>query len=382
MPGDCRRAIARFLVILTAVLAIGTGVAGAQTAPQPAAAPAGSGGPDLPRAVIDAILSSSPDALTELNRYLGASTLTPAQIADRAAALINALGKQAGALKPQDVALTMSRITVFTSRLLAKASVIRFAVDGSYRPPAGAVALAFGSPGAPTHPGFTKVTATDPRISGVNLVNVSAANHPPGMASGIAGVRKIHLRVRPGDYRLVLMTQQLGDAKLKHAPFGRSLRINGVPVLVARSDPSQWIGGAVLTNRGNQFIGGKGHAVGGFLSGQFDSSADALIAAQRGGVLVVEVRAPDGLVQIETSEFGTDQSYLTGLLLEPKGKRSDLVLQGGTFAAILPLEVRLALEARVLAAAAAVLGQVQPAAGPGPNVPAPQFEATEAVSSS
>jgi hypothetical protein len=381
MGGDRRRAIAGCLVALAAMLVLGTGATSAQTSPPPAASTAGSGGADLPRAVVAAMLAGTPDAFAELNRYLAAGGLTPAQIADRATALINALGQQAGALKPEDLARTMDRITVFASRLLANASVMKFAIDGSYRPPASSVALDFGPAGAPTQPGFAKVTPNDARLAGSHLAGLQRPLDQPLMASGISGIRKISLRVPQGDYRLVLMTQRAGDPALTESPFGRSLRVNGVPVLVRDPGPGKWIDGAVLTNRGAQLVG-AGRTVGGFLAGRFHPEADGLIVRQQGGALVIDVRAANGTVEIEMSEFGDARSYVTGLLLEPKTRDSHLVLQGEAFQAILPLDTRLALEARVLAAAAAVLEQVTPAAGPNPNAPAPEFVAPDAVSSS
>ena len=381
MRAVCRRGIAGCAVALAALLAIGA--AGAQTGPpQIAAATPGNGGLDVPRAIVAAMLAGSPDGFAELNRYLGAGNLTPGQIADRATALIGALGQQAGSVKPEDLTKTIDRISGFASRLLATASVMRFAVDSSFRPAAGSLALDFGPPGGPTQPGFTKVTPNDPRLSGLNLVGLRRPLDQPLAASGIVGIQRINLQVAAGDYRLVLMTQQLGDAAMMENPFGRSLRINGVPILVGHSDPAQWIGGAVLTERGAQLVSGGGQTIGGFLSGQFDPAASTLIAQQQGGALVIEVRAPDGKVQIEMSGFGRARSYVTGLLLEPKSRESDLVLQGSTFDAILPLDVRLALEGQILAAAAAVLEQVAPAEGPGPNAPSPEFEPTDAVSSS
>ena len=381
MRAVCRRGIAGFAVALAALLAIGA--AGAQTGPpQIAAATPGNGGLDVPRAIVAAMLAGSPDGFAELNRYLGAGNLTPGQIADRATALIGALGQQAGSVKPEDLTKTIDRISGFASRLLATASVMRFAVDSSFRPAAGSLALDFGPPGGPTQPGFTKVTPNDPRLSGLNLAGLRRPLDQPLAASGIVGIQRINLQVAAGDYRLVLMTQQLGDAAMMENPFGRSLRINGVPILVGHSDPAQWIGGAVLTERGAQLVSGGGQTIGGFLSGQFDPAASTLIARQQGGALVIEVRAPDGKVQIEMSGFGRARSYVTGLLLEPKSRDSDLVLQGSTFDAILPLDVRLALEGQILAAAAAVLEQVAPAEGPGPNAPSPEFEPTDAVSSS
>lgn len=372
MRAAFRRGITGCAVALVAALTVAT--AGAQTAP--------SGTDDVPRAVATALLAGTPDAFAELNRYLGDGNLNPAQITERATALLQAVGQEAGSVKPDDVTKTIDRITGFASRLLATASVVRFAVDSSFRPPPGALALSFGAASALGHPGFTQVTPTDPRISGVDLVAMQGATGRSLLSNGIAGIQKITLKVPQGDYRLVLMTQQIGDGRPNQAPFGRSLRINGVPVLVGRSDPSQWLDGAVLTDQGARFVGGNGQSVGGFLSGTFDPAATAMITQQRGGALVIEVRAPDGQVQIEMSGFGNDRSYMSGLLLEPRDRNSSLVLQREAFKAILPLDVRLAFEAQIMASAAAVLEQLTPAAGPGPNGLQPGFESTEAVSSS
>ena len=350
-----------------AFAALVAGPASAQGSPTPT---------PVPDTAIAAALGTAPGSMALLDQYLGGARVPPAAMVRRATALIRALGAQRAAIGAQDLVKALDRITGYAARLLASASVMRFAVDDAFRPGSDTLALDFGPADAPVMPGFEKLAPNDPRIAGARLSGLRRPLHQPLQASGIVGVERITLQVPPGDYRIVLVTQHLGDPRLMDAPFGRQMRINGVPVLVARPDPSQWLDGAVLSQRGMALTGGSGQAIGGFLAGELADEAARLIASQQGGAMVIEVRAPDGRIALQMSGFGNARSYITGVLVEPAARLSNVVLRAAARNAVIPLDLRLALEAELLAAAAEVMEQVETAAGPDPA-----FESADAVSS-
>ena len=72
----------------------------------------------------------------------------------------------------------------------------------------------------------------------------------------------------------------------------------------------------------------------------------------RGGKLIIELKG-----------FNNSRSYLTGLMVEPAEETSDLVLSREAADTLVPPQLRLALEENILAAAADVLSDIDPAQG-------------------
>jgi hypothetical protein len=366
---------------LTMAALAGTGSAGtavAQSSTQAAAVPGERGAlPGLPAGLVINVLAGGAEGGPALDRWLGGGILAPEETARRATALIEALGSRKGTLPGQDLLKAIDRIAGYVARRLATASVMQLAVDPEFRPPVGSIALKFGPPDAPQAAGFEAVSPKDPRISGRDLRGLRRPLDEPVSASGIAGIEKISLRLAPGDYRVVLLTQNLGDPELVRRPFGRSLRVNGVPVIVAGSDPSRWIPGAVLSNRAAALAEGV-RSVGGYPTGRLAPHANTMVGRHQAGGLVIEARAPQGRITIELAEFGRGRSYLTALVAEPANRPSSILLSPEARRTIISQDVRLALEAQVLAAAARLVEQISPADG---RQPKPEFESAEVVSS-
>ena len=366
------------------------GPAVAQTSqPQSAATTPGADGaqPGAPREAVINALTATRESIAALNQYLTGGGATPEDVTQRATQLIESLSQQRGVTKPEELLKAIDRVTALASRSIAKAEVIQLAVETGFRPRRGALAFDFGPPDGPVHQGFERIVPGDSRVKGSALSALRRPAESDLLSDGLAGVERIEIPVRDGSYRIVLMTQNLGEQQLSSSPFGVQIRVNGIPVLVSGSRPAEWRSEAMLTNSGVDLVGSSGRRAGGFLTGNIGDRARALAVSQQGGAIVLEARSDQKKIVVEFIGAKDTRSYLTGMMIEPADETSDLVLSPEAQRALVPLDVRLALEARIVAAAATVIEQIAPPEAGRPDLrdlqlPEPELETAEVVSES
>ena len=358
MPGfPFRHAIAALPVL--ALLAAGPSGAVAQTEP------------GMLR--VDAIDSTPMESLAaqlmqvrnrpSIDKYLRAGGAPPEVVARRAAALIGQLAASRATLSPGQLIGAVDQVSHVAARSLSFASVIQLAVASDFRPDGAAIAWDFGPKDGTAMAGFERVPPDDRRLAGVGVAALRHGDGNPLLADGIAGLRRIELELPDGDYRIILMTQNLGLEKLTGLPFGAQVRVNGIPLIVDRRDPGEWTRAALLTRSGLRAAGAGYRRMGGHLIGEFADEVGTLYSAEQGGALVIEGRAVKGRIVIELGGFDNGQSYLTGLIAEPADRVSDLILSEEARRSLLPRQVRIALESEILLAAAEAVQGVAPAAG-------------------
>lgn len=351
----------------------------AQTPPQTAATTPGAeaGQPDAARDAVMNALIGSRESLSALNAYLTGGGATPQEVSRRTSQLIRDLSRQRGVTGSEDLLRAIQRVTSLAVRRVARAEIVQLAVENNFRPRDGAVAFDFGPPDASVQEGFERVVPGDPRVKGRALSGLRRPADDVLLSDGLSGVESIEVPVRNGSYRVVLMTQNLGDQKLSGLPFGAQIRINGVPILVGSSNPAEWRSEALLTSAAAQFAG----------AGDAGARARELLVRQQGGALVLEARSDQEKIVVEFIGFGDSSTYLTGMLIEPLDGESDLLLSEEARETLVPMDVRTALEAEIMAAAAEVLEQIAPpeAGQPDlldPDLPEPEFETADVVSPS
>jgi len=207
---------------------------------------------------------------TQLNaaipRYLSVGNPKPSDIAKRAVSLIRALKDQKKVLKPNDLFQVVSRVSTIATRALTKTAIARLAVASDYKPRKALVALDFGPADGKVMNGFTRVVPGDVRISGKKVSGLRRPEDSALLADGLSGVKKISIDVPVGSYRIVLMTQDLGDPRFA-APLGREVRINKVPFLVTGSKLDQWTRDAMLAGNSSALNGTEFKVAGGFFTG-------------------------------------------------------------------------------------------------------------------
>jgi len=304
-----------------------------------------------------------PDDTATINRILGAGVQPASVVAARARRLIDDLCAsrfRKPAPRPAIYIAAIQQISGLASRALSGAAILGVAVAPGYRPANAVAALDFGPPDGPVMEGFEGVFQGDPRLEG----NILALKHPdtsPLLSDGLAGIEQIRLPVQPGDYRIILLTQNLANPAVSKLPFGREVRVNGVSSRVERAEFARWQYDAILADRPGP--GGEGVV-------KLPGFGAELFARQQGGALVLEATATSDTLTIQLSDFAGARSYLTGLVVERLDRPSGISLSPLARRVVISLQQRLELETTVLEAAARCLEKIPPEAGP-PDEPPP-----------
>lgn len=324
--------------------------------------------PVVPAELIEQALAGDKDAIAALAAFLrGTGTKSPEQITQRATALIAQIGREKAGASNESLLSVIDQLASAAINFVSGSQIVRMGVDRNFVPDRAILAWDFGPADGSVSPGFERVLPNDDRIGGAALDGLRRPDDTQLLSDGIAGVERIEANVPDGEYRIILMTQNLGDGKLMSNPFGSEIVVNGNAQSVTQPSPDDWEGDAVLSNRGAQNISGQvppGGAAKGFIAGNLDNFDPPALQRQQGGAIIITATARGGKLIIELKGFGGDaRSYLTGLMVEPAEETSDLVLSREAVAALAPPELRLALEENILAAAADVLADVDPAQG-------------------
>ena len=364
-----RRSLCAVLVS-GALLSAGSGVTHAQSQNDPAAVePAAEAAPVdvVPSGLIDRALAGDNDALAALQAFLrGTGSKSPEAITRRATALIAQIGREKKDAATNSLLNVIDQIASNAINLVSGAQIVRIGVDTEFVPTRATLAWDFGPPDGPISPGFERILPNDSRIGGAALDGLRRPAESELLSDGIAGVERIEANVPDGEYRIILMTQNLGDNKLMGNPFGSRIVVNGSATTVNQPSPDDWVKDAVFSNRGVQNTAGQtaqGPGTKGFNSGDLGKFDPGLFQRQQGGAIIIQAVARGGKLIIELSGFGGSTSYLTGLMVEPVSETSELVLSPEAAAALAPPELRLAFEENILAAAADVLSGIDPAQG-------------------
>mgnify|MGYP003627548997 CR=1 FL=1 len=327
--------------------------------PQPASVVS----PDL----IDQALAGDNDAVAALAAFLrGTGAKNPEQITQRTTALIAQIGRQKGGVGTDSLLSVIDRIASNAISLVAGAQIVRVGVDSDFVPSRAVLAWDFGPADGNVAPGFERVLPNDVRVGGAALDGLRRPAESELLNDGITGVERIEVDIPDGEYRIILMTQNLGDRQLMSNPFGSEISVNGNAQAITQPSPDDWGGEAVLSNRGLQNISGRvppGGAGNGFITGNLDNFNASGFQRQQGGAVIVNAVARGGKLIIELKGFNNSRSYLTGLMVEPAEETSDLVLSREAADTLVPPQLRLALEENILAAAADVLSDIDPAQG-------------------
>lgn len=355
-------------LMLTGVLLVGMGgpaaiaQTGSNAAPEQSA-PANA----VPTEVIEQALAGDSEALAALTKYLrGSGSKNPEQITQRATALITQIGREKGGASTETLLSVIDQIASSAINLVSGSQIVRIGVDEDFVPGRALVAWDFGPADGPVAPGFERVLPNDERIGGVDLDGLRRPADNQLLNDGIVGVERIEANVPDGEYRIILMTQNLGDRQLMSNPFGSEIVVNGNALTVNQPSADDWVKDAVLSNRGVQNISNPlppGGAANGFIAGNLDNFNPAAVQQQQGGAIILNAVARGGKLIIELKGFNNARSYLTGLMVEPAETTSDLVLSREAAETLVPPQLRLALEENILAAAADVLADIDPAQG-------------------
>ena len=205
------------------------------------------------------------------------------------------------ALEGDPVAITDAAMLIadVATEVLTTEPIVHVSADLDFELPPGAMGWDFGSPDSDTFTGFTKVTQGDSAI----VAGAPSAVRRPGaeylLSDGLADISKMFLEVPNGIYRLIFLTDDLGDASFAN-PLGEAIIVNGVRTTMPSGAADTWGANGRLTNVGAQAVSGAGAA-----------------GAGTGGATVIFVEVVDGKLLLEFIPRENQGIFLTGMILEP-----------------------------------------------------------------
>jgi len=316
----------------------------------------------VPEGLLERMIAGDPSAAADVRAYL--ATGGEEDIVVRAKDLIAQIGARKSQLGTDELLQTIDRLASQAINMVSGSQMIRMGIDQNYVPTTAVLALDFGPLDGDVAPGFERVPPGDPRIGGVDIDGLRRPSESALLNDGITGIQRIEVDLPDGEYRVILMTQDLGDRSLIANPFGTEIAVNGVGQSLAQPSPDFWVPGGLLTNNGGSSLLSQASAgPGSFLTGDLAPQDISAIQRQQGGALVINAVVRNGKLIIELDGFQNAQSYLTGLIVEPVAETSELVLSREASRTQRAPELRLALEEEILAAAAEVLADLDPAEG-------------------
>ncbi len=241
--------------------------------------------------LLELAAGGSPEAIAEITAYLYSEGANQSEVKDRAIQLIRAL--DGDMMTVQAAAESIAQATEYA---LASAQIERFDIDNNYRPTSEAYAYDFGTADAVLPSGFERVTDGDARVQGFDgLQSLRRPSDKPVISTGILGIKKFRTAVTPGFYRIIIMTDDLGEWKQLNNPLGRFIKINGMKRAITTDNPSKWTGQNFL--------------------GNYDQASYDPSRPMSGGMIVIEIQITGSFFELEL--FGDEQTFLAGLLLEP-----------------------------------------------------------------
>ena len=336
----------------------------------------------VPDAVLAAGIAGDENSAAAVKAWLAAGA-TPAVRVARGVALIKSLRRSPAAKDPAAILAAADRIATMVADDLSGRRVTQLAVDKDFRPSAKSIAWDLGPQDGTTHPGFERVLPGDSRIEGGNMQALRRPSDDPLLTDGIVGIERLKVKVAEGRYRIVLMTEPIGEASTQLSPFGRTVVINGVEIPVADAPAAEWGNRAYLSQ--------DSAALAASYNGNPAPGGGPVIATQAGGVIIVEgsTRGTGNNAEliIELRQPAGRRSYITGLLVEPAEEPSSLWRTPEDRSADISLDEQFSLEGSLLDSIAELVEDLAPAAGPQAtaqvrDLPEVIFESPEVVSPS
>ena len=302
----------------------------------------------VPPAVLTGLLAGTPDGMQQLKNFLAAGSASPDEITQRAIRVVQQLKDSRLVSDSGIIIAAADRVAQTVSDSLNAARVMQLKVDREFRVPEGAYAYDFGPADKPATEGFERVQPNDPRVRGGQMQGVRRPGEgEPILSGGITGVEGLQLDVPDGEYRVILMTEALGDAAFSLAPFGQQIVANGSETNIFNTTPEDWLRQAVLSRRGLEGLNESGN--------------------RQGGAITLTVRVQGGKLVMDFRMAGAEQllrTYLTGLIIQPIEQPPLMARTLDADPGRRPADQAVRDQAQLASAIADLLQDVEPAGGP------------------
>lgn len=301
----------------------------------------------VPPAVLTGLLAGTPDGMQQLKNFLAAGGASPDEITQRAIRVVQQLKDSRLVSDSGMIIAAADRVAQTVSDSMNAARVMQLKVDREFRVPEGAFAFDFGPADKPQTEGFERVQPGDPRVRGQIQGVRRPGDSEPILSGGLTGVEGLQLDVPDGEYRVILMTEALGDAALSLAPFGQQIVANGTELSIFNTTPEDWLRQAVLSRRGLDGLNESGN--------------------RQGGAITLTVRVQGGKLVMDFRMAGAEQllkTYLTGLIIQPIEQPPLMARTLDADPGRRPADQAVRDQAQLASAIADLLQDVEPAGGP------------------
>ncbi|ANK82837.1 MAG: hypothetical protein TEF_20055 [Rhizobiales bacterium NRL2] len=287
-----------------AALALGAPAVQAQVAAEPTRADALAGA-----------LAGSEEGVRAMERYLDSAGAAQVS-ADRAAGLIRELRRSGLVDDPKILQQAADRISSAASRSFVSARIYKTRVTSTFRMDEKRIGFDFGPPDAETRDGFQTVTTKSEMVKGPNP---SAMRRPEGeslLRDGIRNLRQVKLPVANGKYRVMIATDDIGVPEATANPYGSAMKVNGERVRVAAQAPKNWVNETYLAEP-QSYLAEDGAAAADEVAKRGNAQGPTT-----GGMVVIETVVENGELQLVFDLIEGQETYLTGVILEPAGEES------------------------------------------------------------
>lgn len=287
---------------------------------------------------------SSAAGRNQVSNFLRAGNARPREVANRAVAAIQTIRSSGAITDPGELIAAADAISQEAQAGLCSPRVVRTVVSDNFQLPPGAIGFDFGPQDAPVANGFSAVHPGDSRLNGGQPRGLAAPDNSAIAADGLVGVGGFDTELPNGQYRVTLLTRDLGEENLAITPLGSEIDVNGQKVSLGAHPSDQWLPTAVL-------------------GGGNDEDDAAAGADTRTGAITVDIDVQNGRFELGLNSLSGQETFITAAILEPVSAAPSLVPSGtaGDFA--IGSEECLELEEDIETAVAELVEEVAPAAG-------------------
>jgi hypothetical protein len=303
---------------------------------------ADSEGVTVPDSLMRLLSTADPRSEAAIADFLSQGNPTPTEVGARAVALSRAVQTDPVLARSNRQLDVVDRIGQAVSSTLCAPRVMTVNLDNDYVPPAGVYAYDFGGWSTPVATGFERLTPASQQVYGTRMNVHEQVGDGAVLSDAIGGLSNLVFDLPNGDYRVILMTTpQVADAAQQ--PFGASFGVNGVSYHLGTATSDTWWDNANLSGAGAQ-------------------QAPLVEVAGQGGGIVATATVADGTLQVDfDGGYSGLSAVLSGVLIEPAGMPSSLLMEDQAGARQMALEDCLELE---LQTQIAMLDPFPIAAGP------------------
>lgn len=271
----------------------------------------GSPSESVPGSVVDTSLRDDDQAQRSVSDYIGQPLPDREAVLGRGQSLLYEMQRR-------DASQTaMDRVRETTRRNACAGIIINTDFDRDYLPPRTTLAFDLQPGNGVLARGFTPVTIGDQRVAAVGGVVRNPSE--PVVGDALVGVTQFFTPLPNGRYRVVLITDKLGETAAR-LPFSRTITANNMPVLVADLPPPRWLVQGYLTNK----LVSPGVAGATTGPGGVPVLATTDLMRDQGGAIELEVDVPAGSLRLGFSPAAA----LSAIIIEPADQRSSLQLMG------------------------------------------------------